>query len=243
MRVPRIYHPEPLQAGQTLALCTDAANHVGRVLRMQAGDALLVFNGQGGHYPASIASVSKKEVTVTLNVPLFQDNESPLDIHLGQVISRGDRMDFTLQKSVELGVRTITPLFATRCGVKLTGDRLEKKQQQWQKLVIAACEQSGRDCVPEVRPAQTLEAWCNVQDEALKLTLHPRAKHGIKGLKLRHPKIRLLIGSEGGLTEAEIEHTVQAGFQEILLGKRVLRTETAALTAISALQFHFGDLG
>ncbi len=152
-------------------------------------------------------------------------------------------MDFTIQKSVELGVTTITPLFSDRCGVKLSGERLEKKISQWQKIVISACEQSGRSFVPKVRPAMTLNQWCAEQTDALKLNLHPRAAHGINGLSLENTKVRLLIGPEGGLSEEEIAMTETHQFTDVLLGPRVLRTETASLTAITALQLRFGDIG
>tara|TARA_B100001094_G_scaffold285592_1_gene299843 strand:+ start:9637 stop:10368 length:732 start_codon:yes stop_codon:yes gene_type:complete len=243
MRIPRIFHAGELHEHQTLELDPEPTHHILRVLRMQPDDALILFNGQGHHFSSRIVEVSKKSVRVFVESQHLAANESPLHLHLGQVISRGDRMDFTLQKSVELGVQCITPLFSTRCGVKLSGERLAKKIQQWQKIVISACEQSGRDIVPEVRPAMTLEQWCQESDDAYKITLHPRANIGINELTLPQPKVRLLIGSEGGLTDEEIQTTTTAGFTEVLLGPRVLRTETAALTAITALQFRFGDLG
>lgn len=243
MRVPRIYQQGELSPSQTVMLDNEAAGHVGRVLRMSPGEQLELFNGDGHNYLAEITSASKKNVQVKLLDKSVNDSESQLNLHLGQVISRGDRMDFTIQKSVELGVNTITPLFSERCGVKLTGERLEKKIQQWQKIVISACEQSGRSRVPLVRPAMLLEAWCAEQSEALRLNLHPRAAHGIKGLQLDTTKVRLLIGPEGGLSENEIMMTEQYRFTDVLLGPRVLRTETAALTAIGALQLRFGDLG
>ncbi|WP_345880928.1 16S rRNA (uracil(1498)-N(3))-methyltransferase [Shewanella algae] len=243
MRVPRIYHTGPITPGQVLSLDDDASAHVGRVLRMTSGEQISLFNGDGKDYPATIVSAGKKAVDVHVLSAMDNPSESPLVLHLGQVISRGDRMDFTLQKSVELGVNTITPLFSERCGVKLSGDRLEKKLQQWQKIVISACEQSGRSRVPEVRPVMELAAWCAEPTTALKLNLHPRAAHGINGLELPNNKVRLLIGPEGGLSEQEIAMTETQAFTEVLLGPRVLRTETAALTAITALQLRFGDLG
>ncbi|MCE9685800.1 16S rRNA (uracil(1498)-N(3))-methyltransferase [Shewanella sp. AS16] len=243
MRVPRIYQASPLTVGQTMPLDEDGAAHIGRVLRMGAGERLSLFNGDGKDYLAEIAEAGKKSVSV--RVLGCEDNhaESPLNLHLGQVISRGDRMEFSIQKSVELGVSTITPLFSARCGVKLSGERLEKKIQQWQKIVISACEQSGRSRVPLVRPAMELEAWCSEDTQALKLNLHPRAAHGINGLTLSNPRVRLLIGPEGGLSDTEITMTEEQAFTEVLLGPRVLRTETASLTAITALQLRFGDLG
>lgn len=244
MRIPRIYHPESLEYQMQCQLSEDAANHVGRVLRMVEGEQLELFDGSNHIYPAIITESNKKSVKVNILGRELSDKESNLKIHLGQVISRGERMEFTIQKSVELGVNVITPLWSERCGVKLDGERMDKKIQQWQKIVIAACEQCGRNVVPEIRPLMKLQDWCAEDDGALKLNLHPRAQHSIKTLPMI-PKdgVRLLIGSEGGLSEQEIVQTQQKGFTEILLGKRVLRTETASLAAISALQIYFGDLG
>ena len=244
MRIPRIYHPESLDYRTQCQLSEDAANHVGRVLRMVEGEQLELFDGSNHIYPAIITESNKKSVKANILGRELSDKESNLKIHLGQVISRGERMEFTIQKSVELGVNVITPLWSERCGVKLDGERMDKKIQQWQKIVIAACEQCGRNVVPEIRPLMKLQDWCAEDDGALKLNLHPRAQHSIKTLPMI-PKdgVRLLIGSEGGLSEQEIVQTQQKGFTEILLGKRVLRTETASLAAISALQIYFGDLG
>jgi len=243
MRIPRIYHPEPLAAQSNIVLSEDAANHVGRVLRMQPGQMIQLFDGSNQVFEASITQVDKKSVRVSLSEGVLTDNESPLNLHLGQVISRGEKMEFTIQKSIELGANTITPLFSERCGVKLDGERLEKKLQQWQKIAIAACEQCGRNRIPEIRTAMQLEAWCAEQDDSLKLNLHPRASHSINTLPLPVNHVRLLIGPEGGLSADEIAMTSGYGFTDILLGPRVLRTETTALTAITALQVRFGDLG
>jgi len=243
MRVPRIYQPQPLAIHQQLNLDEDGAAHIGKVLRMGNGEQISLFNGDGNDYLAEIVDAGKKHVTVKLLSCEANLSESPLNLHLGQVISRGDRMEFTIQKSVELGVNTITPLFSDRCGVKLNGERLEKKIQQWQKIVISACEQSGRSQVPVVRPAMDLHDWCSEPTSALKLNLHPRAAHGISGLDLAHTRVRLLIGPEGGLSAEEIAMTETYQFTDVLLGPRELRTETASLTAITALQLRFGDLG
>ncbi|WP_240206446.1 16S rRNA (uracil(1498)-N(3))-methyltransferase [Vibrio sp. CyArs1] len=243
MRIPRIYHPEPIHALGTLALSEDAAGHVGRVLRMKEGQEVLLFDGSGHEFPATITQIGKKNVDVDIQEKASASIESPLDLHLGQVISRGDKMEFTIQKSVELGVNTITPLISERCGVKLDAKRFEKKLQQWQKIAISACEQCGRNTIPEIRPIMSLEQWCAEPSEALKLNLHPRAKYSINTLPEPVTKVRLLIGPEGGLSAQEIEMTEQYQFEETLLGPRVLRTETAALTAITALQVRFGDLG
>ncbi|PSW07821.1 16S rRNA (uracil(1498)-N(3))-methyltransferase [Photobacterium rosenbergii] len=243
MRIPRIYHPELLPNSGIVMLSDDAANHVGRVMRMQAGQEVLLFDGSNAEFPAVITNASKKSVEVEIQARNESSVESPLDIHLGQVVSRGEKMEFTIQKSVELGVNTITPLISERCGVKLNADRFEKKLQQWQKIAIAACEQCGRNTVPEIRPIMKLEDWCAEQYDGLKLNLHPRANYSINTLPAPVSKVRLLIGPEGGLSAEEISMTEEYKFDEILLGPRVLRTETAAMTAITALQVRFGDLG
>ena len=241
MRIPRIYHTGAIALNAEFVLDDDAANHVGRVLRMPVGSELLLFNGDGFNYPARITATEKKRVMVSAISQLANPVESPLRIHLGQGISRGDRMDFAIQKAVELGVTEITPLFTERCGVKLDGERLQKRNEQWQKIAISACEQSGRSIVPTVHPAISLQQWLSQQTKELKLTLHPRANDTIKTLAASS-QIRLVIGPEGGFTDVEMTQTSAAGFTGIQLGPRVLRTETAALTAISALQLQFGDL-
>ncbi|PYA69829.1 16S rRNA (uracil(1498)-N(3))-methyltransferase, partial [Serratia marcescens] len=218
MRIPRIYHPQPLTDRAEIALSEDAANHVGRVLRMSAGQALQLFDGSNQVFDAEIVRVDKKSVLVRLGDGRVDDIESPLNLHLGQVISRGEKMEFTIQKSIELGVNVITPLFSERCGVKLDGERLAKKIQQWQKIAIAACEQCGRNRIPEIREAMSLEAWCAEQDGSLKLNLHPRASHSINTLPQPVDRVRLLIGPEGGLSADEIAMTTNHGFTDILLG-------------------------
>ncbi|PKH22705.1 16S rRNA (uracil(1498)-N(3))-methyltransferase [Enterobacterales bacterium CwR94] len=243
MRTPRIWHPEPLQPHSDITLSEEAANHVGRVLRMGPGQPLILFDGSNLVFHAEIVQADKKSVKVRVAASESDDRESPLHLHLGQVMSRGEKMEFTIQKSIELGVNVITPLFSERCGVKLDAERLAKKIQQWQKIAIGACEQSGRNRVPEIRPAMTLEAWSAEQDDSLKLNLHPRASQSINTLPQPVSRVRLLIGPEGGLSADEIAMTAQQGFTDILLGPRVLRTETTALTAITALQVRFGDLG
>lgn len=243
MRIPRIYHPEHITAGHEIALSEDAANHVGRVLRMGPGQAIQLFDGSNQIFDAEITHADKKSVRVNIVSGEIDNRESPIHIHLGQVMSRGDKMEFTIQKSIELGVSLITPLFSERCGVKLDAERLNKKIQQWQKIAIAACEQCGRNTIPEIRPAMNLEQWCAEEDSGLKLNLHPRASASINTLPLPVERVRLLIGPEGGLSADEIAMTARYKFTDILLGPRVLRTETTALTAITALQVRFGDLG
>lgn len=247
MRNPRVYQHNEFLLLATVKLSDDAFGHLIRVLRLSLGDVITLFNGKEScQYTAKLVEVSKKSAYVEIISQEQVANESPVNIHLGQGISRGERMDFTLQKSVELGVNKITPLFTERCGVKLSKERLAKKQEQWQKIVISACEQSGRCIVPEVAEPITMQEWIKQESQAIKLNLHPKAEHSIMTLPIEtstNPlEVRLLIGPEGGLTDDEIKQANQASFQDILLGPRVLRTETAALTAITALQCRFGDL-
>ncbi len=257
MRNPRIYQNQQWQIGDIIDLDNDAFGHTVRVLRLSDGDAITLFNGQKfngrqfngqgvnnefGEFNAELKNVSKKSAQAKILSFTQVNNESPVNIHLGQTISRGDRMDFTLQKSVELGVNTITPLFSERCGVKISGERLDKKIAQWQRIVISACEQSGRCTVPEVKAAEQLNDWLKQDTSALKLNLHPRAQHSIISLPQENQRVRLLIGPEGGLSDEEITQASQHDFVDVLLGPRVLRTETAALTAITALQCRYGDI-
>jgi len=248
MRNPRIYQNQALTINSTITLDDDAFGHTVRVLRLKEGDLITLFNSQinedemYGDFQAELINVSKKSAQAVIKTFTEVANESPVNIHLGQAISRGDRMDFTLQKSVELGVNTITPLFTERCGVKISAERLNKKVEQWQKIVISACEQSGRCFVPKVNEPKILQDWLSETTSALKLNLHPKAAHSIMNLPQENNRIRLLIGPEGGLSDDEIGQAKQHQFIDVLLGPRVLRTETAALTAITALQCRYGDI-
>ena len=243
MRTPRIYHPSPLAAASEIALTEQAATHVRRVLRMKEGQRLLLFDGSNQIFNADIVLLNKKMLRVRLAECRNEDRESPLTLHLGQVISRSEKMAFSIQKSVELGVTTITPLFSERCGVQLSDERLLKKIQQWQQIAIAACEQCGRNRIPEIRMAIPVPDWCAEQDNDLKLTLHPHARNSLYTLPESCHRARLLIGPEGGLSDNEIALASGCGFTDISLGPRTLRTETTALCAITALQLRFGDLG
>jgi 16S rRNA (uracil1498-N3)-methyltransferase len=242
MRVPHIYQTGEISLNQTVDLCPDAAGHITRVLRMGLGEQVSLFNGEGGEFLCELVEISKKSASVKVLEFIDKDVESPLKIHLGQGVSRGDKMDFTIQKSVELGVTEITPLFTERCGVKLSGERLAKKHLQWQKIAIAAAEQSGRNFITLIHPPIKIDQWLAQPSNELKITLHPRAEHSIKTLPKPETGLRFIVGPEGGFTDHEIDATKNTGFMDIRLGPRVLRTETAALTVLSALQLEFGDL-
>lgn len=242
MRIPRIYHPQPITVDQQISLTADASNHLVNVLRVSEGQPLVLFNGDDNEYPAELMVANKRKCEVMIDAKLSLSVETPLKIHLGQGVSRGDRMDMVIQKAVELGVDEITPIITERCGVKLASDRWQKKVQQWQKIVIGACEQCGRNQIPKVHPVIQVNEWISQSTRQLRITLHPQASKSIKHLSIPNTGVRLLIGPEGGFSKTEIYATEEAGFQTCLMGPRVLRTETAAIASISALQAIHGDL-
>ena len=243
MRIPRIYTPLPLNSGDTIELDNSAFNHAVRVLRLKPGASIILFNGQGGEFEAELTTIEKKRAFARSGQHIERDCESPLHITLGQCISRGEKMDYTLQKAVELGVNKIVPLFSERCGVKLKQERLDKKMDHWRGVVISACEQSGRNRVPEVTQPLSLQAWLPPHQGGLKLVLDPTSEHSLRTQGAPQKDVTLLIGPEGGLTDDEIALAIRHGFTGIRLGPRILRTETAGLTALSIIQQRWGDLG
>jgi 16S rRNA (uracil1498-N3)-methyltransferase len=242
MRVPRIYTGQPLRSGTHIELEAGASQHVASALRMQVGDALVLFDGRGGEYRARIDSISKKSVTVVTTEHLGRELESPLAIHLGIAVSRGDRMDWVVQKSTELGVREITPLFTERTEVRLAADRAAKKLQHWRQVAVSACEQCGRNTLPSIHELTNLADWITATDADCRLVLHHRSEGPTLPDAAPH-KVDLLIGPEGGLSEAEIEAAESAGYFSLALGPRVMRTETAPLAAMAILQAKWGDMG
>ena len=244
MRVPRIYVEQELAVGQLISLDERAAHYVSQVLRMRAERDLIVFNGDGAAYSATIIEAAKKLVRCQLgDEALSSAPPSPLYIELAIGISKGDRFDWVIQKATELGVNKITPLFTERCDVKLSGERQEKKQRHWQQIMISACEQSGRNNLVEIGDACRLDTWCASLGEQIKLVLCPslNAELGVDDGGANH--ITLLVGPEGGLSDDEITYSIKQGFQALQLGPRVLRTETAPIAAISIMQHRWGDMG
>ena len=241
MRNPRIYTPQPLSAGTTLALDENASHHLARVLRFQIGHAITLFNGDGNEYAATISAIDKRHVSVDIGRVAMADRESPLAIHLGIAISKGERMDIVVQKAIELGVATVTPLISERVEVRLQGERAEKKMQHWQGIVIAACEQCARNRVPELNPITPLHDWIGSVLAERKFVLHHRSETCL-GEMIKPRSVALLIGPEGGLSETEIALAERKDFTSLRLGPRILRTETAPLAALAVLQFAFGDL-
>ena len=242
MSLPRFYCPNILAPGAVVSLPPNAAAHASRVLRLKAGDEAVLFNGDGHDYACELIGFQKNNVTAKIRSIQPNNNESLLQITLAQAISSGDRMDFTLQKAVELGVTAIQPIASKRSVVKLNGERAEKRREHWQNVVISACEQSGRSWVPQVALPLSLPAWlAQGAVFSCKLTMSPIADATLHDLPPPAGEICLLIGSEGGLTEDEITMASNQGFKSIKLGRRILRTETAPLAAIAAMQTLWGD--
>jgi len=243
MRIPRFYFPDPLALGARVSLPRDAAHHAARVLRMSEGDVVTLFNGDGHVYSTKIVRVEKQAVHVLIEQRTVASRESPLAMTLLQGISSGERMDFTLQKSVELGIAVIQPIQAERSVVKLSGERKEKRLRHWQNIVIAACEQCGRNVVPEVQPVVGLMEWLGAQASggAVRIHLSPDAELGLRDMEKPTGPVVLAVGPEGGFGEQEQTALRQCGFVGVRLGPRVLRTETAALAALAAMQSCWGD--
>jgi 16S rRNA (uracil1498-N3)-methyltransferase len=242
MPTPRFYCPIPLEPGERVSLSTNAATHACRVLRLQSGDAVVLFNGDGRDYVCRLAEVGKNSASADVLSHGDVERESPLRVALAQAISAGDRMDFTIQKAVELGVTSIQPIASRRSVVKLAGERADKRREHWQSVANAACEQSGRAFVPQVAAPLTLANWlAALPPHALRLTLSPVATPTLPQLPRPDGEICLLIGPEGGLSNEEIELAAAHGFTPVRLGQRILRTETAALAALAAIQTLWGD--
>lgn len=241
MRITRIYTTQPLSSDATVELEAEPSHHLSRVLRLGVGDTLTLFDGHGGEYPGRIIAVDKKQVQVQTGEHLPCESESPLAIHLGIAVSRGERMDWIVQKATELGVTALTPLLTEHTGVKLSGDRASKKIQHWQQIAISACEQCGRNRPPTIHALASQQRWLAATVAERKFVLHHRAVPA--GVTSSTPaSIALLVGPEGGLSEGEIDAAEQAGYAALRLGPRVLRTETAPLAAIAILQAYWGDM-
>lgn len=240
MRIPRVYTPHILTSGQLIELDEASSHHLSKVLRMLPGRELVVFNGEGGEYSASITQINKKTVSVALENFSAENRESPLKLELAIGISRGERMDWILQKATEMGVTRIAPLFAERTEVKLAGERLMKKMMHWKQIIISAAEQSQRNILPELTDPLNLDVWLQSAEADFKFVLHHRDNKGLPAQNTAQ-SVALLIGPEGGLSASEIESALGKNFSPLTLGPRVLRTETAPIAAISLVQYRWGD--
>lgn len=243
MRVTRVFLDAPLAAGATLALPETAAGHLVRVLRLGVGDACVLFNGDGCDYQARIASAGKRAASVEIVARRAVDNESPLRIVLVQALARGEKMDWIVQKATELGVAGILPVASERGEVKLDGERADKRVAHWRSVAISACEQSGRARLPDIAPPAALpEALRTLATTTSRLMLEPGAARSLASLDAADGNtIAIAIGPEGGWSPRDLDALSAAGFVGVRLGPRVLRTETAGIAAIAALQARFGD--
>ncbi len=242
MRITRFYCPEVRAESQLFTLPAAAHRHAVQVLRLKKGDMLRVFDGQGFECDAELVEVSKRDSQVRLGQAITVENESPLEITLLQGVSRGERMDFALQKAVELGVTKVIPVATERCNVQLSNGREEKRLNHWSGVMISACEQSGRSFVPELTNVMELDEALLASDAQCQLVLNPLARSGFKQVE-KSDSLSLLIGPEGGLTEQELLQANKGGFQSVRFGPRILRTETATVAALAVVQTLWGDLG
>jgi 16S rRNA (uracil1498-N3)-methyltransferase len=243
--MPRFFVDGPLAAGKTLPLPDDVVRHV-HVLRLQTGDAITLFDGAGGEYRAELVEIAKRAAVARIDQHSDREAEPPYRVTLAQGVAGGDKMDWLVEKAVELGVAAIAPLTAERGVVRLAGERALKRQAHWQALVRAACEQCGRNRVPDVAPPRDLDAWLGqlppALDGELRLLLSPRAEVSFASLPGAPPEapVTLLIGPEAGFSPAEEKTIVDAGFSTLALGPRVLRTETAGIAVLAALAARWG---
>ena len=242
MRITRVYHPGIYIVGKELSLSTTASQHIGVVLRMQVGEDIILFSGENVEATAIILAVNRKNIYVRVNEVRVISRESPLAIHLVQGISKGDRMDLTVQKAAELGVYSITPIVSAHCSVKLNSEQRSKKVLQWQLMATAACAQSGRNRIPLIHQVSTFAEQIENDLHAHSILLDPGASGDFKQVTCENTNISLWVGPEGGFHPLEIQAAITARYSLVKLGPRVLRTETAAIAAISVLQVLQGDL-
>lgn len=243
MTEPRVFAEVELTVGNTVTLPEAAYRHLVVVLRRIRGDAVTVFNGRGGEYGVVLETVGKR--TLTARVRDFRDvaRESPLPVTLAQAVSKGERMDFTIQKAVELGVTEIQPLVTDHVVVRLSEERWQRKQEHWQGIAVSACEQCGRTRVPRIAPVLDLRDWLTAcPPDALRLVLAPGAAGPVPARRAANQPLVLLVGPEGGLSEMELKLADLSGFAPLSLGPRVLRTETAGMVALAVIQSQWGDL-
>jgi 16S rRNA (uracil1498-N3)-methyltransferase len=242
MRLTRVYLDAPLEPGAGVTLIGSAARHLTRVLRLRPGQALTLFNGRGGEYAATLEALHGQRVAVAVGEMSAIERESPLTLTLAQGVSRGERMDLIVQKATELGASRIVPLLAERSVVRLSASQAARKLEHWRAVAIAACEQSGRNRLPELSPPLSLSEFVSGAAGTTRLLLSPTGTMSLDDVPRPAAGMTVLIGPEGGLTDHEQQAALRAGFVAVRLGPRVLRTETAAIAALALLQREFGDL-
>ena len=245
MALTRLFVRSALATGQELTLDKEQAHYLGRALRLRVGDNLSVFSAESGEFQATLTGIRKSSAEITVGDAIPTATESPLKVHLVQGVSRGERMDFVVQKATELGVKRITPVLTEYGVVKLDGSRAAKRRDHWQKVAESACEQSGRTRPPLIDEPLPLKTWfgAKTKDADVDLILKPGATTPMASLTAPTTKVCLLIGPEGGFSDSEYEDAEVSGFKAVSLGPRILRTETAALAAVSIAESLWGDLG
>jgi len=237
----RIHTPLPINQACSVTLDSIAAHHLTTVLRKKVGFVFKLFNGNGTEFSAKIIRIEKKKVDIEIIEALHTEIEAKLKLNLLIALSKGERMEFALQKAVELGVHSITPLISERTVVRLSTERLERKMDQWRKIIISACEQSGRCRIPVLAPVQLIDQTISTPPIGLSLLLDHRSDDSLSQIQAPLDQINLIVGPEGGWSENERQELINAGFKGIRLGPRVLRTETAPLAALAAIQTLWGD--
>lgn len=242
MRESRLFVEAPLSEGEELELAPEPSHYVRTVLRLQRGAQIRLFNGDGLEYRASILDADRRGLRLLVGGALASQRESPLRIHLGIGLARGERMDWIVQKATELGVARITPLLLERCNAKLDRSRQQSRLRHWRQVAVSACEQCGRNRIPELTAPERLEPWLEQNRDGFGLVLHTLQAPALDA-RAAPPSVRLLVGPEGGLSEPEYASAVAAGFLPWSLGPRILRTETAPVAALAILQFLWGDVG
>ena len=241
--MPRFHCPQPLAVGETIALPDPVAHHAW-VVRLQPGAELTLFNGDGGEYLAQLAAVGKKSASARILAFVERDRELPYEITLAQALPEASKMDWIIEKAVEMGVAAIQPLAAQRCVVRLAGERAEKRQAHWQGVIVAASEQSGRNRLARLAPLDSFNGWIGQNDMHKRILLTPRASQALPEWARHLPPqaLTLLVGPEGGYTEQEEDAAIARGAIALSVGPRVLRTETAAIAAVAALNALWGGM-
>jgi 16S rRNA (uracil1498-N3)-methyltransferase len=242
MRVPRLFIDMPLTTGEVINLPRDKAHHISHVLRMRIGDAIKLINDSGDEYQSKIIEISKKSAQIEIGESIQITNESPLIINLCLAVARGQHMDFSIQKAVELGVKNIIPVISEFSNVKIQDDRVSNKLAHWQNIIISATEQCGRSYLTQIQKPVPLAEWLSVEASKIRLILHPESQQPMPNINLSDDELTLMIGPEGGFSDAEVEHAQENGCEPISLGPRILRTETAVVCAVSNAQQLWGDL-
>ncbi|AYN24665.1 16S rRNA (uracil(1498)-N(3))-methyltransferase [Buchnera aphidicola] len=241
-RIPRIYIEDFLKINQVISLSKSCTHYVKKVLRMEEKDKIEIFNNTNYIFFSEIKEINSQTIKIIILKKQIKNLESPLSIHLGQVLSKNKKMNFSIQKSVELGVNRITPLFSEYCNFQKNLRCFSKKNIRWKNIVISACQQCHRNNIPEIKQPEHIFTWCKKKyKNEIKIVFDPNATLTINELPKEINFVRFLIGCEGGFSLLEMEKIIQYGFIPIKLGPRVLRTETAVIAAITALQIKFGD--